>query len=495
MEKQTHQKNHPQALECPPGKLFSLAGEIKAKEPSMILLDILCIDTQKSPRFKLIYRFLDMRRHLRPCLVVRACENTTLHGLSPLWANAGPYEMEIADLFGLEFTDSHPKYFTKNLLKAPLRKDFSPPKENRETTKAVEGEGISWYPTYPEYKGAMLFQLEIEEEVVRKSTAVPGFSHKGIEKMLEQTPYAKGVHLIERVNFIGRTINALTWVKAVEDLCEIEITEKAQALRMVFLELARVNSHLFSIIQMMIAFGLTSLNWPFASLKETVEELGRAYNGKRNFAGIAQIGGTEEVDLKWINKCMDVAKQMRQFLKLIESLCTREDGWMARLDHFKADPRFVFRWGLTGPILRASGLSYDLRKTSPIYFYDDVDFEVPLGLEGSGYDCYLVRIEEARQSIGIITQILDGLPSGKGMKEMEGFTIKSGSVYSFFEGPFGETGFYLESDGGENPYRARFRSPHYSALFSLDELFRQKSIGEIDDMLYSFGLSMEEVDR
>ena len=154
--------------------------------------------------------------------------------------------------------------------------------------------------------------------------------------------------------------------------------------------------------------------------------------------------------------------------------------------------------GYTGLGLRVAGLNYDLRKVSPYYFYDAVDFEVPLGVQGTGYDCYLVKVEEVRQSLSIISQVLGNLPEGKatGRGEFPGEGQgPAGEVYSFVEGPLGEMGLFLTGRGGPKPYRLKVRSPHYPILFSLDELFRGKTLEEADDMLYTFHLDAREIDR
>ena len=509
-------KNHNHPAECTPDTLVATAKKLKEREGFIVLLDIACVDrgTSSRPRFRIIYRFLNMERHERFALNLSIDEEKTVESLSPLWSNADCYEMEIADLFGIRFSRRTPRHFTGGRQTGfPLRKTFSPEPPSDGDRKETPGRR-PWYPSGAEGKGAMLFELGMEGEVIRQSTAVAGYAHKGLEKLFETTPYQGIIPLVERMNLTAAIANSLAWVKAVEELCGIAVADRAAALRMVFFELSRIYSHLFSVSTMMVRFGLSSLEKPFWRARKSIEDLMHSYGGSGVFPGVAEIGGIRDVGLPWIVRCLGVLDAVKDYLALVEHIGTRNADWMSRLDHFRIDSEFALRWGYSGPVLRSCGLSYDLRKTSPYYFYNDVDFEVPLGTDGTGYDCYLVRIEEVRQSCKIIAQVIDNLPEGKAMdgdlsfrfgdgrsKEdfyqyvTKGVRASKNEVYSFIEGPSGEIGFFIV-DGGEGcPYRVKVRSPHYPHLFSFDELFVSKTISEADDILYSFNLSMSEIDR
>ncbi len=507
--------------ECSPHDLFDLVKTQKNNEAVTLLLDIFCTDLfPSSPyksRFKLTYRFLNMNTHARPHFVVTINEGTIVDTLSPLWPNASCYEMEIYDLFGIKFSRTYTRIFTKNTLTGfPLRKDFSSKKQDNHYLQENEqnDDWYYWYPLYPYNKGAMLFKLKMKGEMIIESDATPGYSHRGIEKILEHIPYHKAFPLMERLDTDTSLTYSLLWVKAVEELCHIDIPKRAKALRMVFLEIGRIYSHIFSIDQMMIHFGLISFNLPFFQFRKEVETLFNDYKKTKYFSNIAEIGGLKDVDLQWINKCMKFLENLQDHLKIIEGMCSHDQDWMKKLEHFRIDPSFAIEWGYSGPYLRSLGLNYDIRKASPYYFYKDVDFEIPLGIYNTGYDHYLVKIEEVRQSIKIISQILNNLPDGESMRKdisfffedthskedffkhvTRGLNAYKGEVYSFLEGPCGEVGIYLMSTGDNRPYRVRLRSPHYPILFSYNELFKQKTIQEIDDILNCFSLSMAEIDR
>ena len=507
--------------ECSPDNLLNAVRAQKNSEAVTLLLDIFCIDllpaSPHASRFKLVYKFLNMNNHTRPQFIVPIYEDTVVDTLSPLWPNASCYEMEIHDLFGIKFSKPYERIFTKNTLTGfPLRKDFSSKEQTNRHLQEDQQEASwhYWYPFHPQNKGAMLFKLQMKGEMIIESIVSPGYSHRGIEKMLEQTPYHKAVPLMERLDTDACLTHSLLWVKAVEELCHIDIPDKARALRMVFLEIARIYSHIFSINQMMIHFGLTSFGLPFFQFKKDVENLFYDYKKTKYFSDIAEIGGLRDTDLQWINKCIKFLENLQVHLKVIESLCSHDHDWMERLEHFSIAPPFAIEWGYSGLYLRSVGLNYDLRRVSPYYFYGDVDFEIPLGIYNTGYDHYLVKIEEVRQSIKIISQVLSNLPSGKSLQKDLSFRFEDAhskedfykhvttgikackeDSYSFLEGPCGEIGIYLVSRGDNRPYRARIRSPHYPILFSFEELFKKKTLQEIDDMLNCFSLSMSEIDR
>ena len=504
--------------ECSPADLVAIAESLKSREGFIVLLDIACVDcgSFSKSRFRLVYRLLNMERHERLALSLSVGEATPIETLSPLWSNAACYEMEIADLFGIKFSSPYPRRFTGGRMEGfPLRKDFSPKVVASPRIDDDGRQGGAWYPTEPEGKGAMLFRLEMEGEVIRHSTAVPGYAHKGLEKMFESIPYHGIIPFIERMNLTCAVANSLAWAKAVEKLCAITISDRAAALRMVFLELSRIYSHLFCLSTMMIRFGFSALEKPFKGMRREVGGLMDGYGGgDRAFPGIAEIGGICDVGPPWILRCLNTLKNIGNYLGFIEAIGTKNADWMSRIDHFRIDPAFSLQWGYCGPLLRSCGLNYDLRKVSPYYFYGDVDFDIPLGIDGTGYDCYLVKVEEVRQSCKIVAQVIDNLPEGKTMDTnlsfrfregrskdefyryvVDGIKTHGGEVYSFVEGPAGEVGFYILDKGDNRPYRVKMRSPHYPVLFSLDELFKSKTLLEADDMLYSFNLSMSEIDR
>lgn len=512
---------------CPPSGLLEAARGLKEASPHLVLLDVVCVDRGPGApgprRFRLTYRFLDMAAHARPSIAVELGTDGTAPSLGGLWDNAPCYEMEVADMFGVLFDRTAPRHFTKGSVRGfPLRKDFVAEPAPRPPARGRAGGGggaVEWFPRAPEDKGALLFRLDMEDGVVQGSSAVPGYAHKGLEKALESLPFHASVPLLERLNLDCAAANSLIWVRAVEEACGIEPPDRGKALRMAFLELSRIRSHLASVSRAALHFGLSSLAAPFREVAGLLDGLLREAGAEGGFPGVAEIGGTRDVDLGWVARAGGVLDAVGRYAALVEGACTGDGGWMARLGGFGVEPSFAVSWGYTGPFLRACGLSYDLRKASPWYFYGDLDFDVPLGTDGTGYDCYLVRMEEVRQSAKIVHQVIDGLPEGPAMDGEASFRFRSsrrrregflrhvragvsapggGGTYSFGEGPFGETGFTIlggGGGGGDRPWRARMRSPHYPVLFSFDGLFPGRTVREAGDALCSFGLSMGEVDR
>lgn len=492
-------------MDITPVTIFQEAKKLKGQIPSILLLDIVCVDLGPPPperprHFRLIYRFLDMNGHTRPNLLLNLREGETVTSIATLWDNGTAHEMEIHDLFGIPFTKNYPRYFTQGLTDIPpMRKDFVPHKHGDTLPQEEEGDVYRWYPRFPEDKGAMLFELDMEGERIRKANVISGYFHKGLEKRAEELSYPATVSLLENPWTISGSVASLTYslglARAIEELAGMEIPDRASALRMVLLEYARIYTHLYALGHMMIHMGLSSLNRAFFQWQKAMEDVISAY--KRNEKSVALVGGALEVDLNWVNQCTDTLGKARHFLRLIESVATGNDDWISRVDHFHMSPSFALAWGYTGPALRATGISYDLRKRFPYYFYRDVDFDVPLGIHGTGYDCYLVRMEEVRQSLEIVSQVLDNLPEGRahGGGDFSLTEGPEGEVYSFLEGPIGEVGFYIMGRGQGQAYRLKMRSPCYPILFSFDILLRGKTLEEADDMLYSFHLNGREIDR
>ena len=508
--------------ECSPDNLFNMVKRLKESDQVTLLLDIACIDllelSSNGPRFMLVYRFLNMNTHSRPSIVIKVNEEVIVDSIASLWPNALGHEMEIHDLFGISFNRSYSRIFTKNMISGlPLRKDFiSDEMLGHDIQEETRDDNVQyyWFSSWPHGKEAVLFKMVMKGEIVLQSSAVPGFSHKGMEKNLEYLPYHKALPLMEKLNADDNITPPLLWAKTVEELCGITVPDRAKAIRMIFLEIARIYSHFVSISQMMIHFGLTSFNLLLDQFQKDIINIFYEYKRRGDFSGIAQIGGVQNVDLHWTRLCVQLLNRLKKHVRSIENICSCDNDWMAKLQFFSIDSLFAIHWGYTGPYLRGLGFNYDLRKASPYYFYGDLDFDIPLGIHQTGYDCYLVKVEEIHQSIKIISQLLNNLPSGNSMNKSYSFRFEDarskedfykhvitgivspvGSTYSFLEGPYGEMGLYLVSEETNKAYRVKIRSPHYPMLFSFDRLFQGKTLQEVDDMLISFSLSTSEIDR
>ena len=333
-------------MEVTPKALAKEAEKLKNRTPEALLLDIVCIDLGPRP-LRLIYRFLDMNTHTRPTLCVDVGEGETVGTVSSLWKNAAPHEMEIHDLFGVAFSRDYPRQFTKGAGEGfPLRKNFVPSKwmgGKGKGEKVQEGRR-RWYPRFPEDKGAMLFELEMQGEVIRRAFVVAGYFHRGIEKRAEEVNYSEVISLFERPDDVASLTTSLGLARAVEEFFGMDIPPRAQALRMVFFEYARIYAHLFSLSQLMIHFGLSSLNRPFFGWRRTMGKLINSY--RKEEASVAKLGGALEVGMGWVTQCFSVLDTIRDYLGLIEGICTRNDDWISRPDHFHLDPSFVLQWGI-----------------------------------------------------------------------------------------------------------------------------------------------------
>ena len=304
-----------------------------------------------------------------------------------------------------------------------------------------------------------------------------------------------------------------------ENLFGINIPDKAKALRMVFCELSRILDHLNCIGDLSLSAGNEIIKFKCLDMKERIYELFEKVAGSRLKVSINVIGGlSRDLPQGWIIECLNNLKYIEKNIIVIDKLLTRSPTWMSRTNVCcSLSAKDALDYGLSGPNLRATGINYDLRKASPYYFYRDVDFDVPLGINGNSYDRYLVRLEEIRQSLRIITQILDNLPvsdiiadhsftqvltqeenkgsenSSKFFKETPATTEKS--HYSFIESANGELGFFLVSDGGICPWRVKIRAPSFAHAQAFESSATELLIDDALVAFSSFNITPGELDR
>ncbi|WP_127717343.1 NADH-quinone oxidoreductase subunit D [Halobacteriovorax sp. HLS] len=492
--------------------------------------DLSALSTQASSDkpFQVTYVLLNMEYHhrIRVNVFVDLDSGDVLPSVTGLWPCAKWCEVEASEMFGIAFGDSSKlRLLTKNDLQGyPLRKSFKFSDEQcgrssleknsqelfstdhiKEKYKKNFIDEFSIGPIHPAMKGAMMLHLQVEGDDIIQSKLEVGFLHRAIEKSVESKRYSQIIGLTDRLNYFSSASNNVGWTKAVEELVGLEISDRAKAMRMVVCELARITDHAQCIGSMAQGAKILESFEITLKIRKIIFSLFEQLCGARVTHGITRIGGMAyELPNGWSNDCLLDLKQVSKYVDEIESYLTKNTLWMDKLATASLKAYDAISWGITGPNLRACGVNYDIRKVSPYYFYEDVDFKIPLGINGDSYDRYLVRLEEIRQSVKIITQVLDSLPPGKMLSDdlvteldlsLLGFKSDAGEIYSMTEAPNGELGFYIRSDSQVCPYRVKIRPPSFFSAQAFPSLLEGVRVADAMVSLSSMNIVAGELDR
>lgn len=409
---------------------------------------------------------------------------------------------------------------------------------------------LNFGPIHPAAHGVLRLILELDGEVVQRADPHIGLLHRGTEKLAESKPYNQSIGYMDRLDYVSMMCNEHAYVTAIEKLIGITSPKRAQYIRVMFDEMTRILNHLMQLGANALDNGAMSMFLYCFREREDLIDCYEAVSGSRMHATYYRPGGVYR-DLpdsmpkykasKWHNekavKKMNANREgsMLDFIEDFtnrfpakideyETLLTDNRIWKQRtVDIGVVSPERALQLGFTGPMLRASGIAWDLRKKQPYAVYDELDFDIPIGVNGDCYARYLVRVEEMRESNKIIRQCVKWLKENPGpvmiddhkvappkvvdMKEnmeelihhfklfTEGYTVPAGEVYSAVEHPKGEFGIYLISDGANKPYRVKIRSSGFAHLSALDEMVRGHMLADVVATLSSQDIVFGEVDR
>jgi NADH-quinone oxidoreductase subunit D len=365
---------------------------------------------------------------------------------------------------------------------------------------------INFGPHHPATHGVLRLITTLEAEIVRDTKPIIGYVHTGIEKTAEDKAYWKAIPVIERMDYLAYYFNAMAFVGAVETILDLEVPPRAQYLRVIHMELNRIMSHLVWLGTTALDLGAISMFWYCFRDREQILDLFEMSSGQRMHTRYFQVGGVfEDIPLGWEEKVRTytaiMPERVDQFLALLmknEIVLQRLRG-VARLD-----VETLLAHGVSGPLLRAAGNPWDLRKAEPYSSYDHFDFKIPVGTVGDNWDRMIVRILEIKESCRIIDQALDGLPEGPyitpnrkyalpprhelatSMEALihhfklvtEGFRVPPGEVYYPIESPRGEMGIFLRSDGSSKPARVHMRDPSFVNLQAFRPMVRDLYIAD-----------------
>ncbi len=382
---------------------------------------------------------------------------------------------------------------------------------------------VNMGPHHPSTHGVLRLILTLEGEVVRDIKPIIGYVHTGIEKTAEQKAYWKVIPVVERMDYLSYYFNAYAFCGAVEKLLEVEVPKRAQYLRVIHMELNRIMSHLVWLGTSCIDLGAIGMWWYAFREREAVLDLFEMSSGQRMHTRYFQVGGViEDIPVGWAERVKRFTKTMRHRSEQYQALLDKNEIFLQRMRHTGVvDEQTLLGLGVTGPLLRAAGNPWDLRKAAPYSSYEDFRFRIPVGTTGDNYDRYRVRHAEILESCDIIDQAIDGLPEGPFITEdrkvalpprhelatsmealihhfklvTEGFRVPPGEVYCPIESPRGELGCFVRSDGSSKPARVHMRDPSFVNLQATAPATRDTYIADLVATLAMLDPVLGGVDR
>jgi NADH-quinone oxidoreductase subunit D len=378
-------------------------------------------------------------------------------------------------------------------------------------------------PHHPSTHGVLRLLVTLDGEVVRDLKPIIGYVHTGIEKTAEDKSYWKVIPVVERMDYLSYYFNALAFCGAVETLLEVEVPKRAQYLRVIHLELNRIMSHLVWLGTSALDLGAISMLWYCFRERETILDLFEMSSGQRMHTRYFQVGGViEDIPAGFESKLRRFIDVMPKRADQYGAILNRNEIVLQRLRNVcPLDAQTLLDFGVTGPLLRASGNPWDLRKAAPYCSYEDFDFKIPVGTIGDNYDRFAVRLAEIYESVKIIEQALDGLPEGPFITDdrkvalpprhelatsmealihhfklvTEGFRVPPGEVYYPIESPRGELGCFVRSDGSSKPARVHMRDPSFVNLQAFEPMVRGHLIADLIATLAMLDPILGGIDR
>jgi len=369
----------------------------------------------------------------------------------------------------------------------------------------ADGDGslleVAMGPHHPSTHGVFRMDVALDGERVIRLKPVFGYLHRNHEKIGEKSSYLASMPYTDRLDYFCSLTNNWAYALAVEKLAGIEVPERAEYIRVITAEFTRIQNHASSIGFLMQEMGAsgTPLMYAFRE-REKILDLFEELTGSRMMCNYMRFGGCRvELPKGWLDAASKVVQGLPSFIDEVEALLSGNEILMARTQGMGILPAdLAVNAGITGPMLRAAGVNYDLRKVDHYGIYDRFQFRVPLGDHGDIYDRYMIRILEMRESVKILEQAIKGIPVGPIMdpkSKIRGFRPKPGEAYGRIEAPKGELGFYLISDGTPNPYRYRVRPPSLINLTVLEDMCLGHNVADVVLIFGSVDIVLGEVDR
>ena len=382
---------------------------------------------------------------------------------------------------------------------------------------------INFGPQHPAAHGVLRLVLDLDGEVVERADPHIGLLHRGTEKLIEYKTYMQALPYFDRLDYVSMMAQEQTYSLAVEKLLSCRVPLRGQYIRVLFAEITRILNHLLAVgCHAMDVGATTPMLWAFEEREKLMEFYERVSGARLHAAYIRPGGVSQDLPLGLLDDIYMFSEQFSTRVDEMEELLTGNRIWKQRLvDIGVVSAKDAKDWGFSGVMLRGSGVSWDLRKTQPYDVYSSIDFDVPVGTNGDCFDRYLIRIEEMRQSLRIISQCINTIPEGpvkssdakivtpsrsqvkNSMESLihhfklhtEGFSVPSGETYSATEAPKGEFGVFLISNGSNKPYRCKIKAPGFNHLQALDFMSKGHLVADVVTIIGTQDIDFGEVDR
>ncbi|KAJ7237923.1 hypothetical protein O6H91_Y444100 [Diphasiastrum complanatum] len=389
--------------------------------------------------------------------------------------------------------------------------------------KEIKNFTLNFGPQHPAAHGVLRLVLEMNGEVIERAEPHIGLLHRGTEKLIEYKTYLQALPYFDRLDYVSMMAQEHAYSLAVEKLLNVEVPLRGQYIRVLFCEITRLLNHLLALTTHAMDVGaLTPFLWAFEEREKMMEFYERVSGARMHAAYIRPGGVAQDLPLGLSEDIFLFTQQFSSRIDELEEMLTNNRIWKQRLvDIGVVTAKEAKDWGFSGVMLRGSGVSWDLRKASPYDVYNRLDFDVPVGTRGDCYDRYCCRVEEMRQSVRLIIQCLNNMPSGivkaddrkisppsrsqmkQSMESLihhfklytEGFSVPPGATYTSVEAPKGEFGVYLVSNGSNRPYRCKIRAPGFAHLQGLDFMSKHHMLADVVTIIGTQDIVFGEVDR
>ncbi len=514
-----------------------------------LFLDMAGVDNLRrrgqATRFEAVSHLHSLTRneHVRVKVLLPDPESPRLPTVSSTWPAADWYEREAYDLFGFEF-EGHPNLRRllchDGFVGHPLRKDYAPGQrwfateedavwpawtaETDERSGHFETQTLSIGPSHPATHGIVHLLARLDgEKIVRAETQI-GYLHRCFEKMAERHNWNQVIPFTDRLNYVSAMINGVGYVRVVEKMLGIEVPDRGKLVRTILSEFSRIMDHCVDIGANLVDIGALTNFWYLYQPREGIYGLLEACCGARLTVSYVRVGGLAiDVPDDFAARCRTLLESIPKFLDDVDKLVTNNRIVRNRLQGTGVLTRDqAVAWGITGPMLRSTGVPYDVRRARPYDFYDTFDWDVPIATDGDNFARYLVRMEEMRQSLSIIRQALDRMPSHGPVSSddwhvvlppkdavyhdmesliyhfklvMEGIRVPAGERYEWIEGANGELGFYAIAAGGGGPYRLKVRPPCFPNMAAFEKIILGGTISDAIATLGTLNVIAGELDR
>jgi NADH-quinone oxidoreductase subunit C/D len=514
-----------------------------------LFLDLAGVDNAKRrgrpTRFEAVVHLHSLSRdeHVRVKILLPDGEEPRLPSATDVWPAANWFEREAYDLLGFDFA-GHPNQ--RRLLchdafvGHALRKDYSPGQRwffaeedlrmpawafhTEERAGHFETQTISIGPSHPATHGIVHLVARLDGETITRAETQIGYMHRCFEKMSETHTWNQVIPYCDRLNYVSSMINGVGYVRTVEKMLGIEIPDRGRLVRTILSEFSRIMDHCVDLGANLVDIGGLTNFWYLYQPRESIYGLLEACCGARLTVSYVRVGGLAvDVPSDFVPRCRALLESIPTFVTDVERLVTRNKIVRNRLSGTGVVTKEqAIAWGFTGPVLRATGVAYDVRRSRPYDFYDRFDWDVPIATDGDNFARYLVRMEEIRQSLAIIRQALDIFPASGPVNSddwhvvlppkdavyhdmeslifhfkliMEGIRVPRGERYEWIEGANGELGFYAISEGGAGPYRLKPRPPCFPIMAAFEKIIVGGSISDAIATLGTLNIVAGELER